>query len=119
MLKDITGIEPKDIPCNDTKVFSLFTSCDAMGVTKEQILNENGVVGIPEFGTNFVRKMVLEAHPTTFADLIQISGLILYKNNLGFLPFFSLANLGKTCLPTNDKRFLLSLVFLANLDNST
>ena len=75
MLKDITGIEPKDIPCNDTKVFSLFTSCDAMGVTKEQILNENGVVGIPEFGTNFVRKMVLEAHPTTFADLIQISGL--------------------------------------------
>ena len=75
MLKDITGIEPKDIPCNDTKVFSLFTSCDAMNVTKEQILNENGVVGIPEFGTNFVRKMVLEAHPTTFADLVQISGL--------------------------------------------
>ena len=75
MLKDITGIEPKDIPCNDKQVFSLFTSCDAMGVTKEQILNENGVVGIPEFGTNFVRKMVLEAHPTTFADLIQISGL--------------------------------------------
>jgi len=46
-----------------------------MGVSKEEILNENGVVGIPEFGTNFVRKMVLEAHPTTFADLVQISGL--------------------------------------------
>ena len=75
MLKDITGIDPKNVPCNDTNVFSLFTSCDALGVTKEDILNENGVVGIPEFGTNFVRKMVLEAHPTTFADLVQISGL--------------------------------------------
>ena len=75
MLKDITGIDPKQVPCNDTKVFSLFTTCDALGVTKEDILNENGVVGIPEFGTNFVRKMVLEAHPTTFADLVQISGL--------------------------------------------
>lgn len=75
MLKDITGIDPKQVPCNDTQVFSLFTSCDALGVSKEDILNENGVVGIPEFGTNFVRKMVLEAHPTTFADLVQISGL--------------------------------------------
>lgn len=75
MLKDITGIDPKHVPCNDTRVFSLFTTCDALGVSKEDILNENGVVGIPEFGTNFVRKMVLEAHPTTFADLVQISGL--------------------------------------------
>ena len=75
MLQDITGINPKDIDCSDKKVISLFTSCEALGVTKEDILNENGVVGIPEFGTNFVRKMVLECQPTSFAELVQISGL--------------------------------------------
>lgn len=75
MLQDITGINPKDIDCSDKKVISLFTSCEALGVTKEDILNENGVVGIPEFGTNFVRKMVLECKPRSFAELVQISGL--------------------------------------------
>ena len=75
MLFDITGINPKDLDCSDKKVISLFTSCEALGVTKEDILNENGVVGIPEFGTNFVRKMVLECQPTSFAELVQISGL--------------------------------------------
>ena len=75
MLQDITGINPKDIDCSDSKVISLFTSCEELGVTKEDILNENGVVGIPEFGTNFVRKMVLECRPTSFAELVQISGL--------------------------------------------
>lgn len=75
MLKDITDINPKDINCSDKKVLSLFTSCEALGVTKEEVLNENGVVGIPEFGTNFVRKMVLECQPKSFAELVQISGL--------------------------------------------
>ena len=75
MLKDITGINPKDIPCSDPRVLSLFTSCKELGVTKEDVLNENGVVGIPEFGTNFVKKMVFECKPTTFAELVQISGL--------------------------------------------
>ncbi len=75
MLYDLTGINPKDISCSDKKVLSLFTSCEALGVTKEDILNENGVIGIPEFGTNFVKKMVLEAKPQTFAELVQISGL--------------------------------------------
>ena len=75
MLKDITDVNPKDIDCSDKKVLSLFTSCEALGVTKEDTLNENGVVGIPEFGTNFVRKMVLECRPESFAELVQISGL--------------------------------------------
>lgn len=33
------------------------------------------MLGIPEFGTNFVRGMVEETHPTTFAELLQLSGL--------------------------------------------
>ena len=35
----------------------------------------DGDAGIPEFGTNFVRGMVDETHPTTFAELLQLSGL--------------------------------------------
>ena len=46
-----------------------------INTTIVDVLNENGVVGIPEFGTNFVKKMVFECKPTTFAELVQISGL--------------------------------------------
>ena len=46
-----------------------------LGVTPEQIGTPTGMLGIPEFGTNFVRGMVEETHPTTFAELLQLSGL--------------------------------------------
>ena len=46
-----------------------------LGVTPEQIGTPTGMLGIPEFGTNFVRGMVDETHPTTFAELLQLSGL--------------------------------------------
>ena len=52
----------------------LFRS-DVLGVTPEQIGTPTGMLGIPEFGTNFVRGMVDETHPTTFAELLQLSGL--------------------------------------------
>ena len=47
---------------------------DILGVTPEQIGTSTGMLGIPEFGTNFVRGMVDETHPTTFAELLQLSG---------------------------------------------
>ena len=45
------------------------------GVEPEQIGTPTGMLGIPEFGTNFVRGMVEETHPTTFSELLQLSGL--------------------------------------------
>lgn len=75
MLQDLTGIDPKEIPCNDEKVLSLFTSCEVLGVSEDDILNENGATGIPEFGTKFVKRMLTEAKPKTFAELVHISGL--------------------------------------------
>ncbi len=74
-LKDTTGVDFMTIPFDDKKVLSLFTSPKALGVTKEQINCSTGTLGIPEFGTNFVIKMLEETKPKTFAELVKISGL--------------------------------------------
>ncbi|MFX0549072.1 PolC-type DNA polymerase III [Hathewaya histolytica] len=75
MLKDITGLDPKTVPLDDEAVLSLFTSTDALGITKEQLGCEVGTYGLPEFGTKFVRQMLLDTKPETFSDLVRISGL--------------------------------------------
>lgn len=74
-LGDDENVDINDIPLDDAKVLSIFSSPEALGVTKEDINCPTGTLGIPEFGTNFVIKMVEEAKPKTFADLIKISGL--------------------------------------------
>lgn len=74
-LQDLSGIDPKTIPLNDPDVMSLFSSPDILGVTPESIFSETGTLGVPEFGTNFVRGMLTETKPKTFAELLQISGL--------------------------------------------
>jgi DNA polymerase-3 subunit alpha (Gram-positive type) len=75
MLQDLTGVDPTTIPMNDPKVMSLFNSVEALGVTPEQIRTPVATYGIPEMGTRFVRQMLEETRPSTFADLLQISGL--------------------------------------------
>ena len=75
MLQDITGVDPKTIPLNDKKVLSLFTSPEALGVTKEELECEVGSYGLPEFGTKFFRQMLVDTQPQTFSDLVRISGL--------------------------------------------
>ncbi|WP_445394685.1 helix-hairpin-helix domain-containing protein, partial [Streptococcus pneumoniae] len=74
-LQDLSGIDPNKIPMDDEGVMALFSGTDVLGVTPEQIGTPTGMLGIPEFGTNFVRGMVDETHPTTFAELLQLSGL--------------------------------------------
>lgn len=75
MLEDITGLDAKKIPLDDKKVMSLFTSTEALHVTKEEINSDVGSLGLPEFGTKFVRQMLVDTKPSTFSDLIRISGL--------------------------------------------
>ena len=75
MLYDITGINPTEVPLDDKKTMSIFSSTEALGVTPEQINSKVGSYGVPEFGTKFVRGMLVDTKPTTFDELIRISGL--------------------------------------------
>jgi len=75
MLFDLTGIDPTKVPLDDKKTMSIFSSTEALGVTPEQIHSEVGSFGVPEFGTKFVRGMLVDTKPTTFEELLRISGL--------------------------------------------
>ncbi len=79
-LQDITGIPPQKVPLHDPEVFgkilSLFTGPEALGLTAEELgVAESGTLGVPEFGTSFVRGMLKETKPSTMEELIRISGL--------------------------------------------
>lgn len=75
MLQDLSGMDPLEIPVNDPDVMKLFSGTEVLGVTEEQIFSKTGTLGVPEFGTRFVRQMLEQTKPTTFAELLQISGL--------------------------------------------
>ena len=75
MLQDITGVDPQKIPLDDKETMSIFSSTKALGVTPEQIHSEVGTFGVPEFGTKFVRGMLVDTKPTMFEELLRISGL--------------------------------------------
>ncbi|UYZ23641.1 PolC-type DNA polymerase III [Mesobacillus jeotgali] len=75
MLQDLSGIDPKTIPTDDPEVMKIFSGTESLGVTEEQIMSKTGSLGIPEFGTRFVRQMLEDTKPTTFSELVQISGL--------------------------------------------
>lgn len=75
MMCDSIGKNYKEIPLNDKKVLSLFTSDKALNRKSNYLGVTNGALGLPEFGTNFVRGMLDDTKPKTFADLVKISGL--------------------------------------------
>ncbi len=75
MLEDLTGKDAKQIPLDDKETLSLFLNTDALGVTPEQIKSTVGTYGVPEFGTEFVRQMLIDTKPKTFSELLRISGL--------------------------------------------
>lgn len=74
-LEDITGIDPTSIPLDELNTMELFRSTKTLEVDEKEIDCKVGTLGIPEFGTRFVRQMLVDTKPDTFSELVRISGL--------------------------------------------
>lgn len=75
LLQEYTGVNIYDVPLADKDTLKLFSGTESIGVKAEKIGSIVGSYGVPEFGTQFVRQMLVDTMPTTFAELVRISGL--------------------------------------------
>lgn len=75
MLEDITGVDPRTIPLDDKETIRIFTDPEPLKIKDKDFQIDTGTLGIPEFGTKFVRQMLIDTKPGTFAELVRISGL--------------------------------------------
>lgn len=75
MMSDLTGVDCRTLPMNDKKVISIFSQDEVLNLKHKYLKKDNGALGLPEFGTNFVRQMLRETKPQNFKELLIISGL--------------------------------------------
>ncbi|MHD0319334.1 PolC-type DNA polymerase III [Fusobacterium sp. THCT1E2] len=75
MLQEYTGVDIYTIPIADPETLKIFSGTESLGITPEDINSVVGTFGVPEFGTPFVRQMLIDTMPKTFAELVRISGL--------------------------------------------
>ena len=73
--EDFPFTKPQDIPIDDKNLYRLFYDPSVINVTPEDINSKVASYAVPELGTNFVRNMLIETLPKTFAQLVKISGL--------------------------------------------
>ena len=75
MLEDITGLNPRSIPLDDPDTMRLFSSTESLGIDLSGLECTVGSLGVPEFGTGFVRGVLESTKPSTMEELVRISGL--------------------------------------------
>ncbi|MDI3316527.1 MAG: PolC-type DNA polymerase III [Bacillota bacterium] len=75
MLEDLTGVDAHSIPFDDPATLALFSGLEPLGLSAEELGTDVGSLGLPEFGTRFVRGMLSQTRPRSFAELVRISGL--------------------------------------------
>ena len=66
---------------DDNEALSLFSSPEALGLTPDELASAIGnkgvtvgALGLPEYGTPFVRGMLEDTRPKNFSELVRISG---------------------------------------------
>ncbi|MDR0975309.1 MAG: PolC-type DNA polymerase III, partial [Ruminococcus sp.] len=80
-IENLTNVPVTSVFAGDAGVISLFSSPEALGNglnlrnAEQRLYCRTGTLALPEMGTPFVMKMIDEAKPKKFSDLLQISGL--------------------------------------------
>lgn len=75
MMEEVTGIDAKKISLSDPDTMAIFTTPTVLGLPDDDpIIGKTGTIGVPEFGTNFTRQMLVETKPTQFDTLVRLSG---------------------------------------------
>lgn len=74
-LQDLTNTNPLNIKMDDDKVMKIFSSTETLNIKHDFSNSDIGTLGIPEFGTNFVRGMLRDTYPKKFSEMTRISGL--------------------------------------------
>ena len=101
----MTGIDPMDVPLKDENVDKIFLGTESLNIKNPKYKFKHGSYGIPEFGTDFVRKMLDDVKPDKFADLVRISGFShgtdVWKNNAQDYIKKGIANM-HTAISTRD-----------------
>ena len=114
MLNDITGLDPRKIPLDDPETMSIYSTDKALGVSLKPLGCDVGSLAIPEFGTNFVRGMLVDTRPTTMEELVRISGLShgtdVWNNNAQVLVENKVATLMEVICTRDDiMNYLISM----------
>lgn len=75
MLQDLTGVNPITIPLDDKDTMRIYSSAEPLGVDLSALECDVGSLGVPEFGTGFVRGVLENTRPSTMEELVRIAGL--------------------------------------------
>lgn len=106
MLEDITGLNPRSIPLDDPDTRELFWSTDSLHIDLKEINCSLGTLGVPEFGTGFVRQVLENTRPTTIEELVRIAGLThgtdVWLNNAEPLVMGGIAKLNEVLCTRDD-----------------
>ena len=106
MLEALTGLNPREIPLDDPETRRLFSSVEPLKVDLSEIGCSLGTLGVPEFGTGFVRQVLENTRPTTFEELIRIAGLThgtdVWLNNAEPLVMGGIAKLNEVLCTRDD-----------------
>jgi DNA polymerase-3 subunit alpha (Gram-positive type) len=119
-LERLTGVKASQIKLDDPDTMKVFSQVEILGIKKEDINSSVGTFGIPEFGTRFVRQMLEATRPTTFAELVRISGLShgtdVWLNNAQELIESGTAQLNKVICTRDD---IMTYLINMNMNKKT